>query len=113
MKQEQVRLLPSADEHLQRLLEHILEREVTSPTGDSQVALAAVEIRVALKSLAFTPFTCRKAGDDPFWRELVIPFGCSGYVALFLIRENEVLVAKIRHQRQADFLSSPARGNLR
>ena len=105
MKQYRVRLLPSAEEHLERLFEHILEREVASPTGDPQVALAAVEtIRVALKSLAFTPFTCRKAGDDPFWRELVIPFGRSGYVALFLIRENEVLVTKILHQRQADFL---------
>ena len=105
MKQYKVRLLPSAEEHLERLFEHILEREVASPTGDPQVALAAVEtIRVALKSLAFTPFTCRKAADDPFWRELVIPFGRSGYVALFLIRENEVLVTKIRHQRQADFL---------
>lgn len=104
MKQYRVRLLPSAEEHLERLFEHILEREVASPAGDPQVAVAAVEaITIALKSLAVTPFTCRKAGDDPLWRELVIPFGRSGYVALFFIRESEVLVAKIRHQRQADY----------
>ena len=36
-------------------------------------------------------FTCRKAMlDNPFLRELVIPFGAAGYVALFEIDNNRI-----------------------
>jgi hypothetical protein len=51
------------------------------------------------------PFTCRKAvPDNPFLRELVIPFGAAGYVALFEIEDNEtVTILAMRHQREDDF----------
>ena len=43
--------------------------------------------------------------DNPFIRELVIPFGSGGYVALFEIddKDNVTLLA-IRHQREEDYL---------
>lgn len=50
--------------------------------------------------------TCyRKAvADDPFLRELVIPFGASGYVALAEIdNERTVTVLAVRHQREDDY----------
>lgn len=52
------------------------------------------------------PFTCRKADErDPFLRELVIPFGGAGYVALFRIDDrNTVTILAVRHQREDDFL---------
>ncbi|REN15088.1 type II toxin-antitoxin system RelE/ParE family toxin, partial [Mycobacterium tuberculosis] len=54
--------------------------------------------------LGFSPFTCRKAGDSPFIRELVIPFGASGYVALFEIEASDsIVVAAVRHQREDDY----------
>jgi hypothetical protein len=50
------------------------------------------------------PFTCRKAGDSPFLRELVISFGATGYVALFeILDEQEVVIAAVRHQREDDY----------
>jgi len=51
------------------------------------------------------PFSCRKMTDDnPFLRELVIEFGTSGYVALFLIQaERMVMVIAIRHQLEEDY----------
>jgi hypothetical protein len=50
------------------------------------------------------PFTCRKAAtDSPFLRELIIPFGATGYVALFEINDAEtVTVLAVRHQRESD-----------
>ncbi|GAB1394795.1 hypothetical protein MASR1M60_29590 [Rhodocyclaceae bacterium] len=41
--------------------------------------------------------------DSPFLRELVIPFGAVGYVALFEIDDAEtVSVLAVRHQRESD-----------
>jgi hypothetical protein len=52
------------------------------------------------------PFGCRKAEEsNPFLRELVIPFGDAGYVALFEVEDNQtVTVLAIRHQREEDYL---------
>ncbi len=52
------------------------------------------------------PWSCRKAVDDnPFLRELVIPFGGGGYVALFEIDDEQtVTILAFRHQREDDFL---------
>jgi plasmid stabilization system protein ParE len=51
------------------------------------------------------PFSCRKAeGTDPFLREVIIPFGASGYVALFEIEGNDlVTVLAVRHQLEDDY----------
>ena len=50
------------------------------------------------------PFTCRKVDQSPFLRELVIPFGETGYVALFEIADNNtVVIAAVRHQREDDY----------
>ena len=54
--------------------------------------------------LEHSPFSCRKAGTPPLIRELIIPFGCAGYVALFAIDDNRtVTVAAVRHQREDDY----------
>ncbi len=51
------------------------------------------------------PFTCRKASPDtPFLRELVIPFGASGFVALFDIKDAScVTILAVRHQHEDDY----------
>ena len=51
------------------------------------------------------PFSCRKAEDSkPFLREIVIPFGSAGYVALFEIDDRQtVTVLAVRHQREEDY----------
>lgn len=84
---------------------HLLERELHTPTGDLEIAARAIDaIRHACRVLELTPFSCRKVGDSPFLRELVIPFGATGYVALFEIRDAQtVLVGAVRHQRESDY----------
>jgi len=62
-------------------------------------------IKEALQLLRFSPFSCRKAlADNPFLRELFIPFGSAGYVALFEIESgSSVSILAVRHQREEDY----------
>jgi hypothetical protein len=67
-------------------------------------ALAAIEHAFTL--LRFSPSSWRKAllQENPRWRELLIPFGHSDYVALFEIEdEHTVTVTAVRHQREGDY----------
>ena len=100
-----VRLTRQAQVDLQRLFDFIIERELVSPTGDLEIAdRALTAIRGAFETLRALPFTCRKAGDSPFLRELVISFGATGYVALIeVINAQEVVIAAVRHQREDDY----------
>ncbi|MDN5874842.1 MAG: type II toxin-antitoxin system RelE/ParE family toxin, partial [Sinobacteraceae bacterium] len=71
-----------------------------------QAADAALDaIESAWDLLRDMPFACRKADPDtPFLRELIIPFGRNGYVALFEIDNNEtVTVLAVRHQLEEDY----------
>lgn len=97
-----VRFTHEAEADLVRLYAFILERDTT----DWALAERALEtIRAGLTTLEQMPFTCRKAADvSPFLRELVIPFGSAGYVALFEIDDAEtVTVLAVRHQRENDY----------
>ena len=95
-----VRLTREAHEDLDRLYDFLLKRDL----GAAERALVAIER--ALKLLAFSPFSCRKAllQKNPRWRELLIPFGHSGYVALFEIEDDHTVTeTAIRHQREEDY----------
>lgn len=64
-------------------------------------------VKAVKESMAFlesSPFACRKAGSSSFIRELIIPFGSTGYVALFeIVNSNTVIIGAIRHQREDDY----------
>lgn len=94
-----------AEEDLERLFDHVLERELSSPTGDLDIPARAIEsIKQACQLLVHSPFSCRKAGDSAFVRELIITFGSSGYVAMFEIRDSDqVIIGAIRHQHESDY----------
>lgn len=59
----------------------------------------------AIDTLKIFPFSCKKAqADNAFLRELIIPFGNNGYIALFEIEENNmVTILAVRHQREDDY----------
>lgn len=94
-----------ATQDLDRLFDHLLERELSSSTGDWEIPARAIEaIRQACQILKHSPFACRKAGNEAFVRELVISFGSSGYVALFeVIDARTVVIGAVRHQRESDY----------
>ena len=94
-----------AEADLERLFDFVLERELERSGGDFDLAeQALLAIRAGLATLKTSPFTCRKAAQSPFLRELVIPFGRSGYVALFeIVDPGNVVVATVRHQLEDDY----------
>lgn len=100
-----VRLTRDAEADLVRLFDFILERELARDGGDLSLAEQAVTaLRDGIVTLRSSPFTCRKAGRSPFLRELIVPFGRSGYVALFEVEdESNVAVVAVRHQLEDDY----------
>ena len=100
-----VRLTRGAEADLDRLFDFVLERELARDGGDLTLPEQAIAaLRAGIGTLTTSPFTCRKAGQSPFLRELVIPFGRSGYVALFEIEDaSNVVVVAVRHQREDDY----------
>ena len=99
MKRYKVRFTPGAEDDLLRLYDFLLENDVAAAEH------ALDTIKEAIELLRFSPFSCRKAlPDNSFLRELIIPFGPGGYVALFEIeRRSAVSILAVRHQREEDY----------
>ena len=100
-----VRLTRDAEADLDRLFGSLVERGLTHDGGDLDLPQQAITaLRAGIATLKSSPFTCRKAGSSPFLRELVVPFGRSGYVALFEIEdESTVAVVAVRHELEDDY----------
>jgi hypothetical protein len=90
---------------LMRLQAVAIERALSSHTPDLDVVERQRDaIDHALKLIAFSPLSCRKAARaaNPRQRELVIPFGQTGLIAAFETRGNTVHVGAMRHQLEQD-----------
>lgn len=98
----QIRYTEDARLDLIRLHDFVLEMS----DGNFDLADRALDAtEQGVRVLEHSPFSCRKAtSNDPLLRELLIPFGASGYVALFEIADaaNVVIVA-VRHHREDDY----------
>jgi len=94
-----LRFTEEALEDLKRLYSFTAENDPASAEN------ALARIAKAWEILEEFPFSSRRAENpDPFLRELVIPFGGAGYVALFEIEAEEVVtVLAVRHQREDDY----------
>ena len=90
---------------LEQLFDFALQRELDSETGDLDIPDRAIRaIKDGMAFLASSPFACRKAGSSSFIRELIIPFGRTGYVALFeIVDSNTIIIGAIRHQLEDDY----------
>jgi plasmid stabilization system protein ParE len=99
-----VELSPAAEADMERLFDFLLEQSQTSEDLDrAQGAIDAIRA-TAQHRLAITPFSFRKAAQNPAQRELIIPFGGTGYVALYeIVSASKVVVLAVRHQREEDY----------
>lgn len=100
----EVRYTDAAQDDLLRLFDFLLEGAQTIEELDAaQTAIDA--LRTAIQNhLSRTPFIYRKAGESAFVRELIIPFGHSGYVALFEVEgADSVNILAVRHQLEDDY----------
>lgn len=92
-----------ADEDLIRLHKHLLMR--AEYIEDLEIANRAIDaIQAAALALAVTPMLFRRRhGGGPLRREVVVPFGATGYVIEYEVAGPElVVVLAIRHQREQD-----------
>ena len=103
MKRYRVIVTPGAQEDVERLQEFWLQ------AAGPEVADRAIDtIFKALDFLITFPHSCINAkaqvSDKPC-RELIIPFGSSGYLALFEIQEDtkRVAILAVKHQRESDY----------
>lgn len=94
-----VRFTLEAKAEIERLYRFLVERDPSAAERALQI------IERAWSFLEEFPFSCRKADHEhPLLRELIIPFGGAGYVALFEIEDHRtVTVLAIRHQREDDY----------
>lgn len=100
MNRYRVRLTIEALDDLKRLQAFLIGKDPVA------AARAVDAIERSFELLEYSPFSCRKAwpGDRPLLRELVIPFGTAGYVALFEIDgPGHVTILAVRHQREEDY----------
>ena len=99
-----VQLSPTAEADLERLFDYLLDQAETVEDLDrAQAAIDAVRASVEHR-LAVTPYSFRKAAKNPSQRELIIPFGGTGYVALYeIVGPSKVIVLAVRHQREEDY----------
>jgi plasmid stabilization system protein ParE len=89
---------PAVDglERCRRFLEEI---------DDALAARAAETISRHLNRLTTAPEAGRRVPDSPHLQELVVPFGRSGYVALYRHdgAQDVVYILAFRHQREAGY----------
>ncbi|MBP6895605.1 MAG: type II toxin-antitoxin system RelE/ParE family toxin [Gammaproteobacteria bacterium] len=96
---------PQARADLLRLFEYLIDRAETAADLDlAERAIAAVESAAQLH-LSRTPFIYRKAAQGGgLRRELIVPFGASGYVLLYEIADaTTVVILAVRHQLEQDY----------
>lgn len=72
---------------------------------DPDAAKRAVQsIRAGVRILATQPRIGHPAADmDPEFREWLIPFGQSGYLVLYRLDGQDVVLLAVRHGREAGF----------
>ncbi|KLN52557.1 type II toxin-antitoxin system RelE/ParE family toxin [Variovorax paradoxus] len=99
-----VRYTDAAREDLIRLFDFLLVRAKTREDFDAAQRTIDTLATGIESHLSRTPFIFRKASDSPFLRELVIPCGGAGYVALYEIEGAETVnILALRHQREDDY----------
>jgi plasmid stabilization system protein ParE len=99
-----VEMTPTAEADLERLFDFLIDRAETTEDFDrAQAAIDAIKA-AALHRLAVTPYSFRKAAQNPAQRELIIPFGGTGYVALYeIVTTSKVVILAVRHQLEEDY----------
>ncbi|MCO5120089.1 MAG: type II toxin-antitoxin system RelE/ParE family toxin [Burkholderiaceae bacterium] len=94
----QVRYAPGAIRDLQRL------RDFLRPKNPVAARHAAETVMKAVQVLGLQPHIGRPVEDLPEeFREWVIDFGDSGYIARYRIDADAVTVLAVRHQKEVGF----------
>lgn len=96
-------LTEGAVRSLERVRDFLAEKSPEAAQRAGQ-AIAAKLLALETTPAMGRPFVMEPDPSDP-WRELPIPFGDSGYIALYRldVAADAVIVLAIRHQREAGY----------
>lgn len=100
------RVVPTVtfQQDIERLEEHIVQRELASSTPDDACLFRFRDaVERALGILSFAPHTCRRSESHRGFREPIIPIGHGGCVALFAIRDLDVVLLVARDPHEHDY----------
>lgn len=100
------RVVPTVtfQEDIERLEEHIIQRELNSHAPDETCLFRFRDaLERAMGIVSFAPHTCRRSEAHRDFRELIVPFGHGGCVVLFAIREVNVVLLAARDQHENDY----------
>ena len=103
---EQYQVIPTVtfQEDIERLEEHIIQRELASNAPDDTCLFRFRDaVERAMGILSFAPHTCRRSEEQREFRELIVPFGPGGCVVLFVIRDVDVILLAARDQHERDY----------
>lgn len=80
-------------------------RKFLAPENPEATRRAAAMIAAHFQSLQSTPEIGRPSENNNELRELLIPFGDSGYVALYVHERStdDVIILAFRHQKEAGY----------
>lgn len=93
-----VEWLEPATAGLERLYSFLAEKNEEA----ARAAIRAIRDKAIL--LENFPNAGRPADDlEPEQRELLIPFGVSGYVLLYRVEKNKVYILAVRHQKEVGY----------
>ncbi|MCM2479799.1 type II toxin-antitoxin system RelE/ParE family toxin [Serpentinimonas maccroryi] len=102
----QVRFTPVAEDDLLRLADFLVERSQTLEELDRAEDVIRMLRQTIEVQLSTMPWSFRKAapGNRSTRRELVVPAGSTGYLALYEIESRTcVQVLAVRHQLEQDY----------
>lgn len=97
-------MAPTAEADLERLFDVLIDRaEATEELDHAQAAIDAIRATMQ-HGLAITPYSFRKAAQNPAQRKLILPFGGNGYVALReIVSTTKVVILAVRHQLEENY----------
>ena len=99
MKKWRVRFTGRSSSDLVRMVAFLAE---TEPRRAAEAREAIVNALAVLERLPFLAPPARLANRRSL-RELVVPFGRTGYVVLLEVERGTVTVLRIRHQLEGDY----------
>jgi plasmid stabilization system protein ParE len=89
---------PQAIDDIYRAYQFLASKSLDAAQAAAKILLQQAEI------LEKYPEAGRPADDlEPEQRERIVPFGASGYVLLYEIIDNTVIVLAVRHQKEVGY----------
>lgn len=77
---------------------------ILAPKDEAAARRAMAAIRSGVKILSYQPEAGRPADNiDPVFREWLIDFGSSGYIALYRFDGETATILALRHQKEAGY----------